>query len=432
MQQSKPQADTELAQARKALEQGQIAQAEAICLQLLTEHPEYAPALHLGSLLLFRQGKVLGAIERMMHAIELDPTRADWLNDLGNLLAAHGQPDQAVRFFQHALLIDPENARIWNNLGSMREKLGETELAGEAYAQAVSLDDSLVEAWANYANWLTAQGREQDAAECVLRAFVAAPAEGQPLVMRGMALARLGRQQEAAACYQQHLALHPQDPTALHLYQACLRESVPARASNAYIEAKYDDYADTYDSHQASLGYRGAQIVAQAVATACGQGLRALDAGCGSGLVGALIKPQCVSLTGVDLSDKMLGLARNGGHYHQVEQAEIIDWLASHSAQYDLITVADLLIYFGDLTGFLQQAHHALRPGGRLVLTLEALQDSTQDFEIQPNGRFRHAEAYADSLLARMGFDQIDIIPETLRMEGGAELACWLVSARRP
>ncbi|TDR82634.1 tetratricopeptide repeat protein [Paludibacterium purpuratum] len=432
MQIDQQQAEAELAQARSALERNDVPQAEALCTQLLARAPEFAPALHLGSLLLFRQGEMLGAIERMMHAIELDPARADWLNDLGNLLAAHGQPEQAVRFFQHALLLNPENAQVWNNLGAMREKLGETELAGEAFEHAVALDETLVDAWANYANWLTGQGREQDAAECVLRAFVAAPADGQPLVMRGMALARLGRQADAAECYRQHLAANPEDPTALHLYHACLRDQVPTRASNAYIEAKYDDYAETFDSHQAELGYRGHHIVAGAVAVACGQGLRALDLGCGTGLVGNLIAGQCVSLTGIDLSDKMLAHAQATGRYHQLQRAEIIDWLSAHPAQYDLITAADLLIYFGDLTPFLQQTYSALRPGGRLVMTLEALADSAQEYEIQPTGRFRHGEHYADTLLSRQGFDQIDIIPETLRVEGGAPVACWLVTARRP
>jgi predicted TPR repeat methyltransferase len=97
-----------------------------------------------------------------------------------------------------------------------------------------------------------------------------------------------------------------------------------------------------------------------------------------------------------------------------------------------LVTAADLLIYFGELTPFLRQARTALRPGGRLVMTLEALENSTLPYEIQPTGRFRHGEHYVDTLLNQLAFDQVDIIPETLRVEGGAPLACWLVTARRP
>lgn len=432
MQSAPRDTETELQQACKALERGDIEQAETLCMQILARSPDHAEALHLGSLLLFRQGKMLGAIERMMHAIELEPARADWLNDLGNLLAAHGETEQAVKFFQHALLLEPDNAVVWNNLGAMRIKQGEQELAGEAFEHAVALDETLVDAWANYANWLTAQGRDSDAAECVLRAFVAAPSDGQPLVMRGMALARLGRAAEAAECYRRHLAQHPDDPTALHLFHACTHDSVPARASNAYIEAKYDDYAETFESHQLEMGYRGHTLVAQAVAQACPQGVHALDAGCGSGLVGRAIAARCAHLTGVDLSDKMLAQARGSGAYGTLEQAEITDYMSTRPAVHDLVTAADLLIYFGDLTPFLRAAATTLKPGGRLVATLEAQHEAPDTYTLQSNGRYRHGERYLDRMLAGAGFDHIDIIPDTLRVEGGEQVACWLVTARRP
>jgi predicted TPR repeat methyltransferase len=432
MQPATKETESELQQACAALDRGDMEQAETLCMQVLARTPDNAEALHLGSLLLFRQGKMIGAIERMMHAIELEPARADWLNDLGNLLAAQGQPGQAVKFFQHALLLEPDNAVVWNNLGAMRVKLGEQELAGEAFEHAVALDETLVDAWANYANWLTSQGRDNDAAECVLRAFVAAPSDGQPLVMRGMALARLGRAAEAADCYRRHLIQHPTDPTALHLYHACTHDSVPARASNAYVEAKYDEYAETFDSHQAEMGYRGHTLVAQAVSQACPQGISALDAGCGTGLVGREIGKQCARVTGIDLSDKMLSHAQRTDAYATLQRAEATDYMSTHPATHDLVTAADLLIYFGDLGPFLRAVATTLRPGGRLVATLEAQHEAPDTFVLQSNGRYSHGERYLDHILASAGFDHIDIIPETLRVEGGENVACWLISARHP
>jgi predicted TPR repeat methyltransferase len=420
----------ELSQAREALARGDIQQADAICLQLLTQNPDHAAVLHLGSMLLYRQGEMVGAIERMMRAIELEPGRAEWLNDLGNLLAAHQQPDQAAKFFQHALMLTPENAVIWNNLGAMRVKLGQTELAGEAFEHAVALDETLVDAWANYANWLTGQGREQDAAECVLRAFVAAPSDGQPLLMRGMALARLGRNTEAADCFQQHLQQHPSDPTAQHLFHACAGDAVPERASDAYIRTKYDDYAENYEAHQAEMAYRGHLLVATAVDTCCGQELDVLDAGCGTGLVASGIARHCRSLTGVDLSEKMLLQAR--GLYQTLEQGEITSYMAAHPASFDLITAADLLIYFGALQRFNQQAFDCLRPGGHLIATIEAPQDLPDGFQLLANGRYRHGEHYVAQSLSAAGFDRIDIRPDHLRTEGGEQVACWLVTAHKP
>jgi len=420
---------TDLAQAREALARGNLEEADALCLQLLTQDPNHAAALHLGSMLLYRQGEMVGAIERMMRAIEIDPSNAEWLNDLGNLLAAHNQADQAVKFFQHALMLSPENAVIWNNLGAMRVKLGQQDLAGEAFEHAVALDETLVDAWANYANWLTGQGREQDAAECVLRAFVAAPGEGQPLVMRGMALARLGRRAEAAECFQQHLTLHPDDPTAQHLFHACAGDAVPERASDAYIRAKYDDYADSYEAHQAEMAYRGPQLIAMAADACCATGLNALDAGCGTGLVAHEIARHCSNITGVDLSDKMLVQAR--GLYQTLERGEVTAYMAAHPTEFDLITAADLLIYFGALERFCQLAFNALRADGHLIATIEAPLNLPDGFQLQANGRYRHGEHYVAQSLQNAGFDRVDIRPDYLRIEGGEKVACWLVAAHK-
>jgi predicted TPR repeat methyltransferase len=432
MQTDPQHAETEMNLARQALGHGDPREAHAICTRLLQKHPKYAPALHMSSLLLFREGHVLTALESMTKAIELEPKRADWLNDLGNLLAASKQYEQAVKFFQHALLQTPNNAVIWNNLGAMRVKLNQPDLAGEAFEQAIALDDSLVDAWANYANWLTEQGREQDAAECVLRAFVAASPEGQSLVLRGMALVRLGRQAEAAACFQAHLKKFPNDPTASHLFHACAGDTIPERASDDYIRVKYDDFAYNYDTTQSEMSYRGPDLIAAVVDSSCKTGLDVLDAGCGTGLVAREIAAHCATLTGVDLSGKMLEEAARTGLYQSLEQQEITHYLASERARFDLITAADLLIYFGPLDAFCHQAYQALRADGHLIATFEAQPERAEDFVLQTNGRYCHSEHYLTHCLGKAGFDSVGISLEQLRTENGHEIPCWLVMAHKP
>jgi len=424
-------ADLALNHARQALETGDVSEAKAICARLLQQDPACASAMHMLSLLEYREGHHTVAIATMSRAIELSPKRADWLNDLGNLLAADKQYDQAAQFFKHALQQTP-TAVTWNNLGAMCVKLGQVELAGEAFEQAIALDDTLLDAWANYANWLTSQGRDQDATECVLRAFVAAPSGGQSLVLRGMALNRLGRQQEAARCFREHLNAFPEDPTALHLFHACAGDAVPERATDAYILALYDDVASSYDALQREMSYRGVDLVASVVENQCGTGLDVLDAGCGTGLVGKAIARHCQHLTGVDLSGKMLEHAAATGVYHTLETGEISAYLAAHAAEFDLITASDLLSYFGPLTTFSQRAFAALRPGGRLIATLEANPESPDNFNLRSNGRYSHAEPYLIRCLSDAGFDCAGVTLEPLRNEHGQDVPCWLVLAHKP
>ena len=425
-------ATQELTQARQALEQGDIQQAEAICLQRLVENPNDAATLHLGSQLLLRQGKVHGAIERLMRAIELEPEQADWMSELGSLLAQHDQPEHAVRFFQHALLINPGNGMVWNHLGAMRFKLGEVELACEAFEQALICDENLVDAWANYANCLTVMGRTQEATECILRAFVAAPDAEQPRVLRGMALARLGRIDDAADCYHQHLKQYPADPAASHLLAALGIGPMPSHASNAYIMQKYADYADSYDHHQAGMHYAGGQLLAEAVTHVGKTGDKVLDAGCGTGQVGRYLAGQGFQLTGVDLSAEMLQKAEEYSCYHRLYHADIMDFMAKHPTGYDVITAADLLIYHGDLRDWLAASQACLRPAGWLVMTLEALDPADpRPFALQTTGRFRHGQTATEQTLQQAGFEHISIRHATLRNEGGSPLACLVVSASR-
>ena len=78
--------------------------------------------------------------------------------------------------------------------------------------------------------------------------------------------------------------------------------------------------------------------------------LDVLDAGCGTGLCGALVAPFARRLTGVDLSDGMLAHAKDKNVYHALVKAELTEYLRANREAFDLIVSADTLVYFGDLT----------------------------------------------------------------------------------
>ena len=251
-------------------------------------------------------------------------------------------------------------------------------------------------------------------------------------VLRGMALARLDRASEAAECFHQHLLEHPDDPTAHHLYHACARDAVPARASDDYIRAKYQEYADHFDAHQDELSSRSPELISQALRARGERDLIALDAGCGTGRVGPAIQPFCRTLIGVDLSGAMLKRAAARAVYQSLETCEITRYLGAHPAEFDLITAADLLTYFGALDHFCLQAFNALRAGGHLLATLEALPQDSVSFELQASGRYRHGEQYLTQSLSAVGFDWVDNELQTLRTEGEQVVSGWLLTAHKP
>jgi predicted TPR repeat methyltransferase len=90
-------------------------------------------------------------------------------------------------------------------------------------------------------------------------------------------------------------------------------------------------------------------------------------------------------------------------------------------------------VYFGDLGDVVRHAHAALRPGGWLVFSVEALPEhEPADWRLLPTGRYAHRGAPLARQLADAGFSDLTLEAETLRFEGGKPVAGWLVSARRP
>jgi len=91
---------------------------------------------------------------------------------------------------------------------------------------------------------------------------------------------------------------------------------------------------------------------------------------------------------------------------------------------------ADTLCYFGDLHQVLGAAATALRAAGRIVFTVEALDDG-ETLSLQATGRYAHSRGHLLDCLRAAGFGEARVEPAVSRCEGGRDVAGWLVSARR-
>jgi 2-polyprenyl-3-methyl-5-hydroxy-6-metoxy-1,4-benzoquinol methylase len=100
---------------------------------------------------------------------------------------------------------------------------------------------------------------------------------------------------------------------------------------------------------------------------------RVLDAGCGSGQWAMAFAERGARVTGIDLSPKMIHLARDqaGARGLDIEwRTGDVTWLADPLAVFDAIHARVLLQFVPDVPGALRELRRVLRPGGRLLASV--------------------------------------------------------------
>ncbi len=392
-----------LAAAIQQHQAGQLSEAERAYRQLLAEFPGDANVAHFLGLLCFQQEKI----------------------------------EEALALLQQSLETDPANPHAWNNLGNIYKHLNSKEDARKAYLQATSTGLPAPAAWYNLALIYLREKRIEDALSALREATRCSSGFINALQTLAFVYYVLDRPRDAFDVYKQWAAEAPDDPTPRHMLAAASGQDVPARADDKYIVKTFDRFAETFDDKLRRLEYRAPQLVAASLLHhplyQTGQAA-VLDAGCGTGLCGPLLKSTAGRLVGVDLSSKMLERAVDRGVYDEVHQGELTGFMRSHPAEFDIVVAADVLCYFGRLEPALQAAHVALRPGGLFAFSVEALLEagSEEDFRIGLHGRYSHARAYIDRAAAASGFTAPDVEQAVLRKEFDNPVHGYLVLARRP
>ena len=214
-----------------------------------------------------------------------------------------------------------------------------------------------------------------------------------------------------------------------------LGESAPDRPSDGYVRLLFESYAERLDESLADLQYSAPQVVSRVLdAQLAGAGAVAaiLDAGCGTGLCGPRLRQLAQRLVGVDLSPAMLDKARARRCYDDLVAAELTEFMNRCSEAWDAIVCSDVLVYFGDLVEVARAACRALRPGSRLVFTVERKRAGGSPFRLEVTGRYVHREDYLRRVLMDAGFDVSRLDRGSFRMERGKPVDCLLTVARKP
>jgi len=430
----------DLAMAIREHRRGRLERAQRLYRKILSRQPGNADALHFLGVLLHQQGESDQAVRMIDRALRARPDYVDAHKNLGNVYLEAGQPDKAEACYRRALELDPVDADAWNNLCVALKSQQRFSEAAEAGSRAVSLHPQHLNAWFNLGNALKYSGQFDGAVNAyrrviaVNRGFIPAHVELCHLLYR---LERLsgpaeGFLKERIEAYRDWIALDADNPVPKFMLAACEGQTA-SRAPDAFVRQLFDGFANSFDQNLASLDYRVPRLVADRLPEAREGSLDVLDAGCGTGLCGPFLRPLARRLVGVDLSGGMLQKAVARRLYDELIEAELSAFLAAQSACFDIIVSADTIIYFGDLTAVIAGAAQALRPGGRLIFSLERLPEEAADgVVLTSSGRFAHSERYVRDVLVDAGMHVEACDHEVLRKESGQPIHGLLLDARKP
>jgi predicted TPR repeat methyltransferase len=404
--------------------------------RILEVVPDCPDAVHFSGVLAHQEGRSEQAVALIERSLELDPDRADWYSNLAIVLRDRLKLDEAIAACRRAIDLDPNHANALNNVGVLLRAQGKVVEAEAAYRAAIRVNSEHSDAYTNLGILLNGQKRTREAAVCFCKVITFRPKHPEARRLLALAHCTLGEVDEAVAIFEEWLKEEPNHPIARHMIAACSGRDVPERASDGFIEQTFDSFAGSFDSKLAKLLYRAPALLAEMLADSnveMSKTLDILDAGCGTGLCGPLVAPYARRLVGVDLSVRMMAQAETRHVYDQLIKCELTEYLRDSPAAFDVIVSADTLVYFGSLATVVAASADALRPGGRLIFTVEELIDagSGAGYSISHHGRYSHTRQYLERVIAAASL-RPEIVQAELRLEAGNPVAGLVVRATKP
>jgi predicted TPR repeat methyltransferase len=363
--------------------------------------------------------------------------------------------EKAIIFYNQALHLDPNYVNCYYNLGLIYQDKGDIQEASKQYATVIALDPNHVESRLNQCNILFAIEDLVAAEECYIEIIQIQPNYVRGLVNLASLYVSSGSSEEiylqrATQLYSAALDIDPTNRMALHGLRS-LTASVESNNTDSnngedegmdveYVRELFDSYSFHFDSSLRSLNYSAPWLVASLLADHLAElpsepsVLSVLDLGAGTGLVCEALRNMSTqtsfAITAVDVSAKMLAKARERKCYDTIEQGDITAFLAEKAAESSLrrvevIVLADVLVYFGELRTVLRACLDLLTDGGVVLFTVEDLQAnsllitgeaSSLSFALQRSGRFGHSSSYIEALAVELGFELwrlLECVPRT-------------------
>jgi predicted TPR repeat methyltransferase len=306
----------------------------------------------------------------------------------------------------------------------------------KAAALFLSSGDVLADARYERAKAYAAEGDRAAAADLMMQALERAPRFASGWFALGEIRAEGGDRVGAIAAFRAALAADPSDRQGAVLRLARLGATDAAAAMRpGYVRSLFDQYAPHFDvALVEGLGYRGPELLREALRAACTARSRqfhfprAIDLGCGTGLIAEALRAHCGTIGGVDLSPAMAAAARRKGVYTEAEVGDLTDFVAAQpEGSCDLIVAGDTFVYLADLAPVCRAAARALAPDGLFAFTIET--HAGTGVVLGEKLRYAHGADHVRAALAAVSLMPLVFEFASTRAENGVPVPGLLVIA---
>ncbi len=233
------------------------------------------------------------------------------------------------------------------------------------------------------------------------------------------------------------LAKFPDNAIVRHMSNAIINNEKVSHVDNIFVREIFDAFADDFEDVLHNLDYKVPTLISKSLDSLFSnlklKKMKILDVGCGTGLCGKYLKKYSKfrGLDGVDISPKMLKIAKQKKLYTHLYNRDLRKFLDSHTSSYDLIVAADVFTYFGELNPLFILLYNSLRKGGRILFSISENNFNNNNYFLHQSGRFLHNRKYVENSLNRQGFFIEKLNRACLRNEGDKKVYGWIVMAQK-
>ena len=331
---------------------GEYPKALDITMEMLKSSPNDFQLVKLLGLIKYKLGDINAAVFLVNKAVEINPEFSGNWFDLGNMMCELKSYDIGIKYIKKATQMDPEVSIYRERLGFYYYQLGNIESAKEEFERAIEIN--------------------------------------------------------------------PENPFVIQHLNAINENNHNDSQLSEYAKGLFDHYAENFDQHLlGNLEYKTPfEIVENIKSIDNFTPQKILDLGCGTGLFGKAIKEvfKDAELVGVDISEKMLDIARKTGLYNKLKSMDINKYISRGSKDFDLVVASDVLLYIGDLGNVFSNLSKILSENGYFIFSVEK-GDDVYPFGIRKTLRYAHSKKYIEELSEKYGYKIEKLIETNIRKD---------------